>query len=75
MLERSIFIGMTYTMVPMVVQALELLVEKCAMSIEGPNKSASSIILRVFECVASGLLLEGIDAWRLTYSVFTTFLL
>lgn len=37
--------------------ALELLVEKCAGSVES-NKSASSIILRVFECIASGLLLE-----------------
>ena len=50
-------------------QALELLVEKCATSIEGGNKSASSILLRVFECVASGLLLEGI-----TFHALTTFL-
>jgi len=42
----------------MVLQALELLVEKCASSVDS-NKSASSIVLRVFECMASGLLLDG----------------
>ena len=52
------------------VQALELMVEKCASSVEGGNKSASSILLRVFECVASGLLLEG-----MTSHVATAFLL
>jgi len=52
-----------------VVQALELLVEKCAGSVES-NKSASSIILRVFECIASGLLLEGIRT-SATFHVFT----
>jgi len=49
-----------YILVAVVIQALELLVEKCASTIEGGNHSASSILLRVFECVASGLLLEGI---------------
>jgi len=34
-------------------------VERCASTVEGGHKSASSILLRVFECVASGLLLEG----------------
>jgi len=48
-----------YVVATLVVKALELMVEKCASTIDGGNKSASAIILRVFECVASGLLLEG----------------
>ena len=43
-------------------KALELIVEKCASTIEGGNKSASAILLRIFECIASGLLLEGMSA-------------
>ena len=43
----------------MFVQALELLVEKCAGTIDSSTKSASAILLRVFECIASGLLLDG----------------
>jgi len=42
-----------------VCKALELMVEKCASTMEGGNKSASAIVLRIFECIASGLLLEG----------------
>jgi len=47
-------------MTGMIVQALELLVEKCAGTIESGNKSSSAILLRVFECIASGLLLDGV---------------
>jgi len=46
-------------LVMVIVQALELMVEKCALTIDGANKSASCILLRVFECIASGLLLAG----------------
>ena len=46
-------------MADVTLQALELLVEKCAGTIEGGNKSSSAILLRVFECIASGLVLDG----------------
>jgi zinc finger RNA-binding protein len=37
---------------------MELLVEKCVAS-GGPNMSPGDALRRVFECIASGLLLPG----------------
>ena len=46
------------TWTPLNEWAMELLVEKCVAS-GGPNMSPGDALRRVFECIASGLLLPG----------------
>lgn len=42
----------------LVLQAMELLVEKC-VSTGGANMAPGDALRRVFECIASGILLPG----------------
>ena len=44
--------------VPSVLQAMELLVEKCVSS-AGSNCNPGDALRRIFECIASGMLLPG----------------
>jgi len=53
-------INITVLTIPNCVQMLELLVEKCLIGLGGlESLSPGNALRRVFECVASGLMLPG----------------